>query len=262
MDLGLTGKSVIVTGGNSGIGLGVTQAFLAEGARVTVGDLAVEAAEALDGDVLGHTCDLSTADGCSDLIERVITDRGAIDVVVNNVGVAPWRDGFLTVKDDEWDRLLEINFKSMIRVCRGSIPHMQRQGGGAIVSIASDVGRQPDPFFVDYAVSKASVLMLSKAIAVEFGPDGIRSNVVSPGPTRTPLWDRPGGFAESIATSLGMDDVEEAIRHFVTEIRKLPTRRMGRPEDVAAAVLFLASEQASQVTGADYRVDGGVQLAV
>jgi NAD(P)-dependent dehydrogenase (short-subunit alcohol dehydrogenase family) len=134
---------------------------------------------------------------------------------------------------------------------------MIERGKGAIVSIASDVGRAPDPFFVDYAVSKAGVLSLSKALSIEFGPKGVRSNVVSPGPTRTPLWDRPGGFADSLAEEFGME-VEAAIDHFAKEVRKLPLGKLGRPEEVANAVFFLASDLAAQVTGSEYCVNGGV----
>ena len=117
-------------------------------------------------------------------------------------------------------------------------------------------------FFVDYCVSKAAVLMLAKTLASEFGPFGIRSNCVSPGPTLTPLWTRPGGFAHSIAAELGIDDIGEAMDHFAKQVRKLPTGRLGQPEEVAAAVLFLASDQASQVTGSDYHVDGGIMRSV
>ena len=169
-------------------------------------------------------------------------------MLVNNVGIAPWRESFLSTSDEDWNQVLSINFFAMVRCARAAIPHMVEQGRGAIVSIASDVGRAPDPFFVDYAVSKASILSLSKAISVEFGPKGIRSNAVSPGPTRTPLWDRPGGFAESIAAEYGMEK-EDAIVHFAKEVRKLPLGKMGQPTDVANAVFFLASDLASQVTG-------------
>jgi NAD(P)-dependent dehydrogenase (short-subunit alcohol dehydrogenase family) len=258
-DHGLEGKTVLVTGGASGIGEGCSLMFAREGARVFAGDVDRSMLEAVGEheNVTAVECDLSTAAGCECLVDTALSDTGQVDVLVNNVGIAPWRDSFLTTTDDEWNRVLSINFFAMVRCSRAAIPHMVEQGKGAIVSIASDVGRAPDPFFVDYAVSKASVLSLSKALSVEFGPKGIRSNVVSPGPTRTPLWDRPGGFAESIAEEYGMD-TEAAIDHFAKEVRKLPLGKLGRPEDVANAVFFLASDLALQVTGSDYHVDGGV----
>jgi NAD(P)-dependent dehydrogenase (short-subunit alcohol dehydrogenase family) len=148
-----------------------------------------------------------------------------------------------------------------VRACRAAIPHMIRQGRGSIVSIASDVGRQPDAFFVDYGVSKAGVLSLSKALSIEFGPKGIRSNAVNPGPTRTPAWDKPGGFAEALANEFGLDDKDVAVEHFAKEVRKLPLGRVNRPEDVAPVLLFLASDVAGQVTGSAYAVDAGVIAA-
>jgi NAD(P)-dependent dehydrogenase (short-subunit alcohol dehydrogenase family) len=255
----MAGRTVVVTGGASGIGEAIALTFAAEGATVFAGDRDADTLQNVSShdNVTGVEVDLGTAEGCEKLIRTAVDAHGTVDVLVNNVGIAPWRESFLTTSDDDWNQVLSINFFAMVRCSRAAIPHMLEQGRGAIVSIASDVGRAPDPFFVDYAVSKASMLSLAKAISVEFGPKGIRSNSVSPGPTRTPLWDRPGGFAESIAADLGME-VEEAIDHFAKVIRKLPLGQLGRPQDVANAVFFLASDLAAQVTGADYRVDGGV----
>jgi len=258
-DHGLAGRSVVVTGGASGIGEAISLLFAGEGAHVFAGDrdAGMLADLASHENITGVEVDLSTAAGCEQLVQAAVDAQGGVDVLVNNVGIAPWRESFLSTSDEDWNQVLSINFFAMVRCARAAIPHMVGQGRGAIVSIASDVGRAPDPFFVDYAVSKASILSLSKAISVEFGPKGIRSNAVSPGPTRTPLWDRPGGFAESIAAEYGMEK-EDAIVHFAKEVRKLPLGKMGQPTDVANAVFFLASDLASQVTGSDYHVNGGV----
>jgi NAD(P)-dependent dehydrogenase (short-subunit alcohol dehydrogenase family) len=252
-DHGLAGRSVVVTGGASGIGEAISLLFAAEGAHVFAGDRDAEllAGVAAHDNVNGVECDLSTAAGCEQLVQAAVDAQGTVDVLVNNVGIAPWRESFLSTSDEDWNHVLSVNFFAMVRCSRAAIPHMVDQGRGAIVSIASDVGRAPDPF------SKASILSLSKAISVEFGPKGIRSNAVSPGPTRTPLWDRPGGFAESIAAEYGMEK-EDAIVHFAKEVRKLPLGKMGKPTDVANAVFFLASDLANQVTGSDYHVNGGV----
>jgi NAD(P)-dependent dehydrogenase (short-subunit alcohol dehydrogenase family) len=137
---------------------------------------------------------------------------------------------------------------------------MIAKNAGSIISIASECARQPDVFFVDYSVTKAMILNLSKSLANEYGPRGIRSNVVSPGPTRTASWDKPGGFAESLANEYGLDR-EAAIEHFAKEVRKLPVGHIGRPENVAAAVAFLASDVSAQVTGAEYTVNGGSYIA-
>jgi NAD(P)-dependent dehydrogenase (short-subunit alcohol dehydrogenase family) len=256
MQLNLNDKVTVVTGGGSGIGLATVRSLAEEGARVVAADLDPSAATAIEG-VLGVEADLSTAQGPIDAVDAAVREFGRIDVLVNNVGVFPYRESFLSVTDEDWKSLLEVNFFSMVRASRAALPHMVEQGSGVIVSTASDVARAPDPFFVDYGVAKAGVLMLSKAISIEFGPKGIRSNCVSPGPTLTPAWEKPGGFAESLAEEYGMSK-DDAIDHFAKEVRKMPLGRMGRPEDVANAIVFLASDAASHVTGADYQVDGGI----
>lgn len=258
-DHGLEGRTVVVTGGASGIGEACSLIFAENGANVFAGDRDPDmlARVSENENVTGVEIDLASQEGCEKLIQTAVDAHGTVDVLVNNVGIAPWRESFLTTSDDDWNTVMSVNFYAMVRCCRAALPHMVEQGRGAIVSIASDVGRAPDPFFVDYAVSKASMLSLSKAISVEFGPKGVRSNCVSPGPTRTPLWDRPGGFAESLAAEFDME-VEDAIDHFAKEIRKLPLGKLGRPVDVANAVFFLASDHAVQVTGSDYHVNGGV----
>lgn len=256
MQTGLDGRVVMVTGAGAGIGLATVIAFLAEGSRVVAADLDPSAAAAADPDrVLAVTVDLGTPEGPSDAVSATVERFGTIDILVNNVGVAPHRDGFLDVSDVEWHRLLEINFFSMIRACRAALPHMVAQRRGAIVSVASDAGRIPGSFFVDYSVTKAAVLMLSKAIANEFAAAGVRSNCVSPGPTRTPVWEH-GPVVEALAAEFG-GDREAAIANFLTHVRQMPMGRLGEPEDVAQAIVFLASDLAKQVTGADYRVDGG-----
>jgi NAD(P)-dependent dehydrogenase (short-subunit alcohol dehydrogenase family) len=256
MQLNLNDKVAVVTGGGSGIGLATVRQLAEEGARVVAADLDPSAATEIDG-VIGVAADLSTAEGPGSAVAAAVKEFGRIDVLVNNVGVFPYRESFLSVTDEDWKGLLEVNFFSMVRASRAAIPHMVDQGSGVIVSTASDVARAPDPFFVDYGVAKAGVLMLSKAISIEFGPKGVRSNCVSPGPTLTPAWEKPGGFAESLAEEFGMSK-DDAIDHFAKEVRKMPLGRLGRPQDVANAIVFLASDAASHVTGADYQVDGGI----
>jgi NAD(P)-dependent dehydrogenase (short-subunit alcohol dehydrogenase family) len=260
MNYGMTDRVVVITGAGSGIGLASCRVVLEEGATVVAGDLDPSAAAALSDAVTPVSVDLSTPAGAEQLISAAVEAHGSVDVLVNNVGVFPFRESFLTVSDADWDALMNVNFYSMVRACRASLPHMIKQRRGAIVSVASDVGRAPDRFFVDYSVSKAAVLMLSKAISIEFGPSGIRSNCVSPGPTRTPAWDKPGGFADSLAEEYGLDK-EQAIEHFAKDVRKLPLGKLGDPEDVARVIAFLASDISKHVTGADYTVDGGIVAA-
>jgi NAD(P)-dependent dehydrogenase (short-subunit alcohol dehydrogenase family) len=260
MNYELTDRVVVISGAGSGIGLASCRMFLAEGATVIAGDLDPSAAAALSEAVTAVTVDLSTATGAEQLISAAVDAHGRVDVLVNNVGMFPFRDSFLTVSDADWAALMDVNFYSMVRACRAALPHMVKRRSGTIVSVASDVGRAPDRFFVDYSVSKAAVLMLSKAISIEFGSAGIRSNCVSPGPTRTPAWDKPGGFADSLADEYGLGK-EQAVEHFAREVRKLPLGRLGDPEDVARVIAFLASDVSKQVTGADYTVDGGIVAA-
>jgi NAD(P)-dependent dehydrogenase (short-subunit alcohol dehydrogenase family) len=261
MNLELSDKVAIVTGAGSGIGLAITTMLAEEGAHVVGGDLNPNALKALDAKrVLPVEADLTTSSGADAVTRAALEAYGRIDILVNNVGVFPYRDGFLSTSIEEWQRVLDINFMSMVRTCLAVLPHMVQQNSGSIVSIASECGRQPDVFFVDYSVSKAAVLSLSKSLANEFGSKGVRSNVVSPGPTRTPPWDAPGGFGDSLAAEYGLDK-EAAIDHFAKVTRKLPTGRLGVPRDVAAAVAFLASPISRQVTGAEHTVNGGSYTA-
>jgi NAD(P)-dependent dehydrogenase (short-subunit alcohol dehydrogenase family) len=253
----LKGRVAVVSGAGSGIGLATCQLLLQEGAAVVAGDLDPSAAGALSDAVTPVTVDLSTRGGPEQVISAALAAYGSVDVLVNNVGIFPFRDSFLTVSDADWSALMGVNFFSMVRACRAALPLMVKQGSGSIVSVASDVGRAPDRFFVDYSVSKAAVLMLSKAISLEFGPAGVRSNCVSPGPTRTPAWDKPGGFADSLAEEYRLDK-EQAVEHFAKEVRKLPLGKLGDPEDVARVIVFLAADVSKHVTGADYTVDGGI----
>jgi NAD(P)-dependent dehydrogenase (short-subunit alcohol dehydrogenase family) len=225
VDTKLTDRVAVVTGAGSGIGQATTRLLRAEGARVVAADL--DRGPAAGEGVQLVPVDLSVPGGPEAAIDRAVTEHGRIDVLVNNVGVLRFRGGFTSVTDDDWRSLLDVNFYSVVRATRAAVPHMLAQGRGAIVSIASDMGRQPEPFAVDYAVSKAAILMLSKAISREYGREGIRSNCVSPGPTRTPAWDVPGGFSDSLAERFGMATPDEAVDHFAREVKDIPLGRLG-----------------------------------
>lgn len=258
MELDLSGRVAVVTGGGSGIGLAVVKRLLGEGALVAAGDLDVTGlCDLVDpASLVAVETDLGSAEGPKDLVDAARRSFGGVEIVINCVGVAPTREGFLSLTDDDLQRTMDVNFMSMLRICRAALPDMVANGRGAIVSVASDAGRMPDPFFVDYALSKAAMLSLSKTISIEFGPKGIRSNVVTPGPVRTPMWDRPGGFADSLAEMFGVDR-EAAIERFAKQERKLALGRLGDPDEVAALCVFLASDRAGFTTGSDYGVNGG-----
>ena len=258
MDLGLKGKVAVVAGAGSGIGFAVSRLLIEEDARVVGGDLAVEGLAQLagTGTFVAMEVDLGTAEGPGALVARAKDEFGGIDILINCVGVGPVRGGFADITDDDLQKTMDINFMSMLRGCRAALPEMVAQGKGVIVSIASDAGRMPDPFFVDYSLSKAAMLMFSKTLSIEYGPKGIRSNIVSPGPIRTPMWDRPGGFSDILAEQFGVDR-EEAVRKFATEVRRLPLGRLGTPDEVAALCVFMASDRPGFATGSDFAINGG-----
>lgn len=264
MDYRFEDKVAVVTGAGGGVGFAISKLFVDEGCRVFGVDLDPSALADLGGSdqITGFTQDLSTVEGPGVAIQAALDTYGRVDILVNNAAIAPARDSFLSVTEEEWKQVMDINFYCMVRSCRAVIPHMQDRGSGSIVTVASDEGRQPDVFFADYSVSKAAVLNLAKTLSIEFGPSGIRSNTVSPGPTRTPIWDRDGGFADYLVEYLGASDREDAIMRFVKEIRRMPIERIGLPEDVAQVVLFLASDLSRQVTGSDYWVNGGTMLSI
>ena len=260
METGLRNRVAVVTGGASGIGKATVEMLVEEGALVVTGGRDTAAFDALPAEVDTVEVDLSTPEGCDRLARTAVERSGRIDVLINNVGSGVTREGFLQTADGDWAATFDINFYSMVRLTRAVLPHMVKRGTGSIVNIASEQARQPDVFLVDYAAAKAALVSLSKSLSIEFGPHGIRSNVVSPGPTRTQAWDAPGGFADWLAHEHGLDR-EAAIEHFATHVRQLPLGRIGRPTDVAAVVVFLASDLSRQVTGSYYQVDGGVAKA-
>jgi NAD(P)-dependent dehydrogenase (short-subunit alcohol dehydrogenase family) len=261
MRTGLEDRVVLITGAGAGIGRATVEAFLAEGARVLAADLdtsplATDLDTALSAErLVRFTVDLGEPDGPPAAVAETVRRFGQIDVLVNNVGIATMRDGFLDVSDEDWLALININFLSMVRATRAALPHMLARASGVIVSLASDAGHEPGIYFPHYSVSKVAVRMLSKELATEFGSRGIRSNSVSPGPTRTPAFES-ASFLASIAERHGLDS-EGAIELFLRDVRRMPLGRLGAAADVAALIVFLSSDLARQVTGADYRVDGG-----
>lgn len=251
-------RVVIVTGAGSGIGLCTAEAFLADGARVVGAGLALDDFRALGPAerTLAVEVDLTDRAAAARVAAAAVERFGRIDVLFNNAASAPARTGILDVTDEEWDATLDLNLLGYLRMSRAVVPQMIAQGRGCIVHCGSETGVMPHPLLPDYSVSKAAVLMLSKILSRELGAKGIRSNVVAPAHVRTALWDRPGGFLDSLAESYGTTR-DKAVAAFL-EDKKLPAGRLGRPEDVAAAVLFLASDKAEFISGAVLGVDGGV----
>ena len=255
MDLGLAGKTAVVTGGSKGIGLAVVRGLAAAGAHVVTG-ARTSSAElrdlAGDGSVQAIEVDLADPAGPGRLV-AVAGDR--VDILVNNVGGAPARTGgFLAITDEAWLATLNLNLLAAVRTTRAVVPAMLAAGHGAIITICSVNARLPDPAVLDYSVAKAGLASFSKALSKELGPHGIRVNTVSPGPVATDLWLGAGGVAQTLshATGTSADEVERGAAS------QMITGRFTRPAEVADLVLFLASDRAGNITGADYIIDGGL----
>lgn len=262
MDLGLAGKTAYVTGGATGIGSSVVALLAAEGATVFVadrqGDVLKSSVADLDH-VTAFEQDLSTLEGCQTAARAAVEALGGPPgVLVNNVGAGKLL-GFEEIPDDMWVRTLELNLLAMVRTCRELVPQMAAGQGGAVVNVASDLARQPEPVIVDYGASKAAMLSVAKSLALAYAPK-VRVNSVCPGPILTPFWTMPGGFSESIEQVYGKTG-QAAIDAFV-EDRSIPLARMGQPEEVARAIVFLASPAASFITGTQLGVDGGTVRAL
>ena len=241
-------RVALVTGAAQGIGRAIATALAEDGRRVIVGDLrtdaAGEAAAAIGG--LAVALDVTDSASVAAAVERAEAELGPIEVLVNNAG---WDElkPFLDTDEAFWDRVIDVNFKGALRTTRALLPGMIERGFGRIVNIGSDAGRVGSSLESVYSGAKGGVIAFTKTIAREAARAGVTANVVCPGPTRTPLLE---GMAEQGGEKL------------VTSLeRAVPMRRLGEPEDIAAAVTFLASERAGYITGQTLSVSGGLTMA-
>jgi 3-oxoacyl-[acyl-carrier protein] reductase len=264
VELGLAGKVALVTGSSKGIGFAIAEALAREACKVVLNarnpaDLESAAARirkaAPSAAVHMVASDVAAPGGSERAVAETVSHFGAIHILVNNAGGVGRFGAFAELTDDEWLAVFQLNVMSAVRASRAALPHMQRQKWGRIINISSESGTQPDPFMPHYNASKSALNSLTKSLSKAYGADGILVNTVSPAFIRTPLVDE---MLANQAKSRGLSSVDEAERVFVREFRpNIVFGRAGRPEETAGIVVFLASEQASFITGSNYRVDGG-----
>jgi NAD(P)-dependent dehydrogenase (short-subunit alcohol dehydrogenase family) len=255
MELGLEGRTVVVTGASKGIGLAIAEAFVREGATVVAG--ARHTSPGLDALVsTGHTRAVEVDLGAPGGPERLVAAAGdGIDILVNNVGAAtPRVDGFLSVTEEQWERSFSLNFFAALRATRAALPGMIERRRGVIVNVSSVNARLPDPLVIDYSAAKAALANLSKSLSKELGPHGIRINDVAPGPVRTDLWLGAGGVAQTVGASSGLAPEDVA----AGAVAGTATRRFTSPDEVAELVLYLAGDRAANITGTSVAIDGGL----
>lgn len=254
---GLKDKVAVVTGASVGIGLAVTQALANEGAHVVAG--ARKSSPELDalvgtGVVQSVKVDLATPSGPGDLAS-VALEHGHIDILVNNVGAArPRLGGFLSITDEDWAFSMALNLMAAVRTTRAVLPTMLAAKNGNIVSTSSVNAFLPDPAVLDYSAAKAALANFSKSLSKEVAPHNIRVNTVSPGPVSTALWLGEDGVARTVARATGGD--AGAVQQQAAA--DAATGRFTTPEEVADVIVFLASERAGNMTGADVTIDGGL----
>jgi 3-oxoacyl-[acyl-carrier protein] reductase len=255
VDLGLSGRVCVVTGSTGGIGLETARLLAGEGARVVVtgrDSERVEMARREAGAALGVVADLAEPGSPEELVAEATEQVGAVDALVNNVGIATQAD-FLEVPDREWDEMWQLNVMSFVRAIRAVVPSMRERRAGVIVNVSSTAGKRPSTSMPHYSVTKAAVLSLSRLVADLYAKDGIRCNAVTPGPTATDAWLGAGGLADQQGrrTGKGRDEVLEAVG------AGRPLGRLAEPEEVASVIAFLCSDRASYVTGSAWSADGG-----
>ncbi len=244
-------KVALITGGASGIGRATALLFAQEGAAVTIFDLDGPRGEATAREIAAtggraHFVggDVTVAADCERAVQETVAHFGRLDILFNNAGIIR-RANVLELSEQDWDRVMAVNVRSMFLLSRAAIPQMQAQRGGSIINTASGWGLVGGRRAVVYCASKGAVVLLTKALAVDHGEDHIRVNCICPGDTDTPM-------LRNEAQQLG-----EPTDRFLAESANRPLQRIGRPEEIAETVLFLASDQSSFVTGAVLTVDGG-----
>jgi NAD(P)-dependent dehydrogenase (short-subunit alcohol dehydrogenase family) len=257
MELGITGKTAVVTGASRGIGLAITQALAAEGVRV-VGAARTITPELEKAAAATVSVDLSTRGGAVSVVEQALEAVGGIDFLVNNVGAGDPDSmslgGFLDTDDDQWRSLFDLNLFSAVWTTRAALPSILERTG-AIVNISSINARVSTGSPVGYAEAKAALTQFSKRLSEELAPRGVRVNTVSPGVVSSPLWTSPDGVGGKVAEAFGVSH-SDLLASLPSQLN-MASGRLTTPEEVADLVVFLLSERAANIHGADHVIDGG-----
>jgi 3-oxoacyl-[acyl-carrier protein] reductase len=243
----LDGKTAIVTGGASGFGAGIVRKFLAEGARVMIADINGDAARDMASDigdgVVAQTVDVGDGASVQAMADAALSTFGGLDILVNNAGVTHLPTPMEDVSEDDFDRVVRVNMKSVYLTARALVPHMKSRRTGAILNIASTAGVSPRPRLNWYNASKGWMITATRTMAVELAPEGVRVNALNPVAGETPL----------LKSFLGEDTPEMRAKFLAT----IPLGRFSQPEDLGNAACFLCSDEASMITGVAMEVDGG-----
>lgn len=243
----LTGKTAIVTGGASGFGAGIVRKFTSEGARVMIADINHSAAQDLADQMGDHAlaCAVDVADGASvsAMARAAIEAWTHVDILVNNAGITHLPQALEEVTEDDFDRVMAVNMKSVYLTARALVPHMKSRDAGCILNIASTAGVSPRPRLNWYNASKGWMITATKAMAVELAPKGIRVNALNPVAGETPL----------LKSFMGEDTPEMRAKFLAT----IPLGRFSTPQDMGNAACFLCSDEASMITGVAMEIDGG-----
>ncbi len=241
----MKGKTAIVTGAGSGFGAGIARKFAAEGAHVSVADINSDAAKQIAHEIGGTPCTVDVANRTSveSMITSTLSERGQIDIVVNNAGVTHLPAPMDTISEDDFDRVFAVNCKSVYLIAQAVIPHMKTNKAGNILNVASTAGISPRPNLSWYNASKGWMNTATKSMAVELAPFGIRVNALNPVAGETPL----------LASFMGEDTPERRAQFLST----IPIGRFSTPEDMGNAACYLCSDEASMITGVCMEVDGG-----
>ena len=244
----LNGKTAIVTGGASGFGAGIVAKFVAEGARVMIADINGDAATAMANEIgdqaIAQTVDVSNSASVQAMTDAALTTFGHLDILINNAGVTHLPTALEDVSEDDFDRMFNVNMKSVYLTARALVPHMKQRQQGAILNVASTAGVSPRPRLNWYNASKGWMITATRTMAVELAPDGIRVNAINPVAGETPL----------LKSFMGGEDTPDIRAKFLSTI---PLGRFSQPQDMGNAACFLCSDEASMITGVAMEVDGG-----